>query len=65
MRNSKFPGEKKDIRKEIEALVDEPEKWLDAPNDQLGGERPRDLISTDREQVLRDLLRAIRYGIPT
>jgi uncharacterized protein (DUF2384 family) len=65
MRNSKFPGEKKDIRKEIEALVDEPERWLDAPNDQLGGERPRDLINSDREQVLRDLLRAIRYGIPT
>jgi hypothetical protein len=65
MRNGKFPGEKQDIRKEIEALVKEPSRWMDAPNDQLGGEKPRDLIGTDREQRLRDLLRAIRYGIPT
>ncbi len=65
MRNGKFPGEKQDIRKEIEALVKEPRRWMDAPNDQLGGEKPRDLIGTNREQRLRDLLRAIRYGIPT
>ena len=49
----------------VEALVKEPRRWMDAPNDQLGGEKPRDLIGTNREQRLRDLLRAIRYGIPT
>jgi uncharacterized protein (DUF2384 family) len=65
MRNHLLPGEKKDIRKEIEALIAQPDKWLKTPNDQLGGERPRDLIGTEREQLLRDLLRAIKYGIPT
>jgi uncharacterized protein (DUF2384 family) len=65
MRNDLFPGEKKDIHKEIEALIAEPDKWLKTPNDQLGGDRPRDLIGTNREQLLRDLLRAIKYGMPT
>ena len=65
MRNHLLPGERKDIRKEITALIDEPNKWLKTPNDQLGGERPKDLIGTEREQLLRDLLRAIKYGMPT
>ena len=63
--NSLLPGEEADIRKEIATLVAEPDRWLEAPNDQLGGLKPKDLIGTAREQLLRDLLRAIKYGIPT
>ena len=63
--NGLLPGEKKDIRQEIRAMVAEPAKWLDMPNDRLGGEKPKDLIGTEREQLLRDLLRAIKYGMPT
>lgn len=43
-------------------LVDEPDKWLDTENDQLGGEKPRLLIGTPQEFVLRNLLEAIRDG---
>ncbi len=43
-------------------LVDQPDRWLDTPNDQLGGARPRDLINTPKEPVLRNLLEAIKYG---
>ena len=43
-------------------LVNEPDKWLDTENDQLGGEKPRDLIGTPKEPVLRNLLEAIRNG---
>jgi uncharacterized protein (DUF2384 family) len=63
--NGLLPGEKADIREEIATLVADPAQWLDTPNDQLGGQKPRDLIGTEREQLLRDLLRAIKYGIPT
>ncbi len=43
-------------------LLTEPDKWLDTDNDQLGGEKPRDLVGTPKEPVLRDLLEAIKYG---
>jgi uncharacterized protein (DUF2384 family) len=60
-----LPGEDPDIRKEVADLVVEPSEWLNTPNSCLGGEKPVDLIGTNREQLLRDLLRAIKYGIPT
>jgi hypothetical protein len=63
--NGLLPDEKADIRQEIDALIADPAQWQDAPNDQLGGQKPKDLIGTEREQLLRDLLRAIKYGMPT
>jgi hypothetical protein len=46
----------------VRELIDEPDRWLDTKNDQLGGERPRDLVGTPKEPVLRNLLEAIKYG---
>jgi hypothetical protein len=46
----------------VRELLAEPDKWLDSKNDQLGGEKPRDLIDTPKEPVLRNLLEAIKYG---
>lgn len=43
-------------------LIDEPDKWLDTENDQLGGEKPRELVGTPKEPVLRNLLEAIKHG---
>ncbi len=54
-----------DLKGLISEVVDKPDQWLDAPNDQLGGNKPRDLIGTDREGVLRELARAIKIGMPT
>jgi hypothetical protein len=59
-----LPGEEEDIRREAASVVADPGGWLNEPNDQLGGQRPNDLIGTDREQHVRDLLRAIKYGMP-
>ncbi len=47
-----------DVRK----MVPGAEDWLDTPNTLFAGERPRDLIGTDREELLRDALRSIRAG---
>jgi hypothetical protein len=60
-----LPGEKADIREDVAKLIPDPEKWLDSPHSQLAYLRPRDLIGTDREIVLRDLLRAIIYRLMT
>lgn len=46
----------------VRELVDDADKWLDSQNDQLGGEKPRALIGTPKEAVLRNLLEAIRNG---
>ena len=36
----------------VRELVDEPDKWLDTENAQLGGEKPRNLAGTAKEPVL-------------
>jgi hypothetical protein len=46
----------------VRELVDEPDKWLDTKNDQLGGEKSRDLMGTPKEPVLRNLLEAVKHG---
>jgi len=46
----------------VRDLVADPERWLDTANDQLGGEKPRDLVGTVKEPVLRDLLDSIKHG---
>ena len=64
-RNGLLPEEKQDLRAEAATLVADHERWLDTPNDRLGGRKPNDLIGTKEEQHLRDLLRAIKYGMFT
>ena len=59
-------GEKPDILEELKDIVQKPDEWLDQPNDQLGGSRPRDFLgSPEKEKPLRDLIRAIKHGMPT
>jgi Antitoxin Xre/MbcA/ParS C-terminal toxin-binding domain len=59
-------GEKANIKDELKTIFHEPDRWLDEPNDQLGGIKPKDLIgSPEKEKPLRDLLRAIKHGMPT
>jgi hypothetical protein len=56
-------GESPQIIDDVRALIPDPECWLVTPHTSFGGRNPRDLIGTDDEQELRDLLRGIRYGI--
>jgi hypothetical protein len=60
-----LPGESPDIRQDVADLIARPDEWMDTPNNQLGGEKPRDFVGTNREQLLRDLLRAVKYGLIT
>jgi hypothetical protein len=58
-------GESPDVMDEVRKVLPDPEAWLDSPNDSLGGEKPRDLIRTEREREVRYLLRGIEDGITT
>ena len=62
-------GEKADLLEEAEAVLGNvAEAWLDAHNLQLGGVRPRELIESrnpKKQQLVRDLLRAIKHGMTT
>jgi hypothetical protein len=49
----------------IREIVADPQVWMDTPNDQLGGQRPRDLVSTDREERVWDLAQAVKFGLPS
>lgn len=58
-------GESADILDDVRKVFPDPGAWLDAPNDSLGGKKPRDLIHTEREREVRYLLRGIEDGITT
>jgi hypothetical protein len=64
-----WEDEKPDLIEEAKAVLGTAAKeWLDAPNYQLGGETPRELIESNnatKQQFVRDLLRAIKYGMTT
>ncbi len=57
--------ESPNIIDDVRKVFPDAEAWLDAPNDALGGEKPRDLICTEREREVRFLLRGIEDGITT
>lgn len=43
---------------------DAADQWLDSPNAWFDGRRPSELIGTPDEEAIRNLIRAIRTGIP-
>ena len=58
------PDEKCEIGCLVRDTVDNPAKWIDTPNDQLGGAKPNELVGTPSERILRELLRSIKHGMP-
>jgi hypothetical protein len=59
-----FDDELYAIKRQVEQIVADPGRWLKTPHDQPGGRKPLDLIGTKDEQQLRDLIRAIKHGMP-
>ena len=52
-----------DLRKEIESLLADPERWLNTPNGRFGGRTPIDLLGTEDEHLLRQWVLAMKYGM--
>ena len=57
------PDEKVDPNKLIDEVVPDPQAWKNTRNPALGGEKPVDLMNTDREFILRGMLRAAKHGM--
>ena len=57
------PDETVDIRKLIMEVVPDAEQWMDSPNRHFGLMKPADLIGTDKEIHLRNLVRAVKLGM--
>ena len=51
------------FREEVKRLVTDPDLWLDTPHEILGGRTPNEVIARGDPQRVRDLLRAIKYGV--
>ena len=62
-RQDLLPDELPDLREEVKRLVADPELWLDTPHELLGGRTPNEVITQGDPQHVRDLLRAIKYGV--
>ena len=58
-----FDDEMDDLKNEVGTVLDDPDTWLNTPNDRFAGKKPIDLIGTKEEQQLRDLIRAIKHGM--
>ena len=52
----------RDILDLIDEVVPQSQQWLDTPHNLLGSEKPRQLIGTNREFILRNLVRALKQG---
>ena len=53
----------RDLTKLLIELVEQPDAWLSTPCTHFGGRKPRDLVGTDEEHKLIDLLRAVDQGL--
>lgn len=47
----------------LNAVLDQPEKWMATPSLQLGGRRPVELVGTDEEVKIFDILNAVDQGL--
>jgi uncharacterized protein (DUF2384 family) len=54
-----------DVRQAVTELFADPEQWLNAPNEHLGGEAPIDLIARNDVEPVRNVLESIRHGMFT
>ena len=57
------PDETADLKSLILSVVPDAEHWMDTPNRHFGGMKPKDLIGTDKEKHLRNLVRAVKLGM--
>jgi Protein of unknown function (DUF2384) len=52
-----------ELLKLLTGLVDHPKAWLTTPSAHFGGRRPGDLVGTDEEYKIVDLLQAVDQGL--
>jgi hypothetical protein len=53
------------LLREVQSIFGDDEEWLRTPNEYLGGFPPRELIGTDREHLVVELVEGIKHGVTT
>jgi hypothetical protein len=62
-KRTRDPDETVDVRKLIREVIPHAEQWMEIPHNLLGGYKPKELIGTDKEEHLRNLVRPIKIGM--
>ena len=57
------PEERDELKLDIQQLFVHPDLWLNTPHPLLDGHKPVEFLEPGREEPLRDLIAAIKYGI--
>ena len=57
------PAPSRELDALLAAVVDDPESWMSTPSAQFGGRRPIDLVGTEEEVKIFDLLHAVDQGL--
>lgn len=55
--------ERRRLLEDIRAIFAEPDIWLDTPNPRTAGETPREAIEGGNEQLVLDVIEAIKHGM--
>jgi uncharacterized protein (DUF2384 family) len=63
VKRKRDPDETKDLKTLIAEVIPDSERWMDTPNRHFGARKPKDLIGTEFEGELRNLVRAVKYGM--
>ena len=57
------PARSTELTRLVFEVVDNPDRWLSTPSVHFGGRKPLDLVGTDEEFKLIDLLQAVDQGL--
>jgi hypothetical protein len=58
-----YPALSPELVELLTAVVDNPEIWMSTPSIQFGGRRPSELVGTEEEFKIFDVLRAVEQGL--
>lgn len=55
--------ERRRLLEDIRAIFSDPDIWLDTPNPRTAGDTPREAIEGGNEQLVIDIVEAIKHGM--
>ncbi len=65
-RAQRLTEEQDSLLGEIAEIVQDPDLWLDTPNERFGGQQPRTLLESEKGRaILHDVVQAVKHGMVT
>ena len=63
--DARCPAVPADLLREAGDVIEDVDLWMDTRSELLAGKTPRDLLGTEHEPLIRNLLGVIRHGMFT